>query len=205
MEDLVSKDSINRKGYTLIFINKSPKFDSAVKLRMIETFFTVYPKEAKLYNRKTLKKVFFVIDPKYTGVAATAGGIVRYNPAWFASHPGDVDVVTHEVMHIVQSYPDGAPGWLVEGVADYVRYTLGVDNTGAGWSLTPFDAKQNYTNAYRITARFLVWTEKKYSKKLVKKMDAAMRNQTYQPELWTKLTGKTVDELWKEYANAPAI
>ena len=108
-------------------------------------------------------------------------------------------------MHIVQSYPDGAPGWLVEGVADYVRYKLGVDNAGAGWSLTPFNPKQNYTNAYRITARFLVWAEKKYSKKLVKKMDAAMRNQTYQPELWTKLTGKTVDELWKEYANDPAI
>jgi hypothetical protein len=205
MEDLVSKDSVTRKGFTLIFINKSPSFDSTVKLKMVEAFFTVYPKEAKLYNRKTLKKVYFVIDPKYTGVAATSDGIVRYNPAWFVSHPNDIDVVTHEVMHIVQSYPDGALGWLVEGVADYVRFKLGIDNKSAGWTLTQFNEKQRYTNAYRITARFLVWAEKNYTKKLVKKLDAAMRNQSYTPEIWTKLTGKTVDELWKEYASAPTI
>lgn len=205
MEDPVRKDTINRKGYTLIFINKSPSFDIAIKARMVEAFFTVYPKEAKRYNRKTLRKAIFVIDPGYTGVAATASGIVRYNPAWFVSHPGDIDVVTHKVIHIIQSYPGGAPGWLVEGVADYVRYKLGVDNKRAGWALTAFNAKQHYTNAYRITVRFLVWTEKSYSKKLVKKLDAAMRNQTYQHELWMKLTGKTLDELWKEYAISPEI
>ena len=32
-----------------------------------------------------------------------------------------------------------------------------------------------------------------------------MRNQTYKPELWKTFTGKTVDELWKEYAANPVI
>ena len=204
-KDIISKDSTVNKGYTLIFINESPTFDTAIQRKLTNAFFTVYPKEAKTYNKHTLKKVTFIIDPNYTGVAATAGGIVRFNPVWFAKHPGDIDVVTHEVMHIVQGYPDGAPGWLVEGVADYVRYKFGVDNAGAGWSLTPFNEKQHYDNAYRITARFLVWVEQHYSKKLVKQMDAAMRKQQYQPELWNKITGKSVDELWTEYSKDPVI
>jgi hypothetical protein len=44
----------------------------------------------------------------------------------------------------------------------------------------------------------------KYSK-IVDDMDKAMREGTYTPELWTKLTGKTVDDLWSEYAQNPSL
>ena len=205
-EDIISRDSFSRKGYTLIFINKSSAFDTAVKQRMVNTFFKVYPKQAELYNVNTSKQVIFVIDPKYTGVAAASGDIVRFNPLWFEKNPGDIDVVTHEVMHIIQSYPgDAGPGWVTEGIADYVRYTMGVDNAGAGWTLPPFSTTQSYNDAYRITARFFVWAEQHYNKKLVKKLDTAMRGKTYNSNLWRTLTGKTVDELWKEYSLNPAI
>lgn len=206
MADVVSNDTTVKKGYTLIFINKSASFDAKVKQRMTDAFFTVYPKEAKKYNKNTLKTVVFLIDPKYTAVAATAGRIVRYNPAWFVSHPGDIDVVTHEVMHIVQAYGGGAgPGWLTEGIADYVRFKMGVDNKGAKWTMPAYTDKQSYQNAYRVTARFLVWTEKNYDKKLVKKMDAALRSHTYKADLWKEYTGKTVDELWSDYGRNPTI
>jgi len=206
LEEMVSRDSVTEKGYTLILINLAPTFDSILKTKMIKTFFDVYPKQANLYNSNTLKKVTFVIDPQYLGVAATSGGIVRFDPAWFVKNPGDIDVVTHEVMHIIQSYPgDAGPGWVTEGIADYVRYKMGVDNAGAGWSLTPFSVEQNYDNAYRVTARFMVWTEQYYDKQLVKKLDAAMRTETYQNSLWKTLTGKTVEELWAEYSLNPAI
>jgi hypothetical protein len=205
-EGVVSNDTTVKKGFTLIFINKSPTFSPAVKQRMIDAFYTVYPKEAKTYNKKTLKKVIFLVDPQYKGVAATAGNIVRYNPSWFVSHPEDIDVVTHEVMHIVQGYGDNAgPGWLTEGIADYVRFKFGVDNEGAKWTMPAYNAKQSYTNAYRVTARFLVWTEKNYDKKLVKKMDAALRSHTYNADLWKQYTGKTVDELWSDYGKNPVI
>ncbi len=59
--------------------------------------------------------------------------------------------------------------------------------------------------AYRITARFLVWTEKNYNKKLVDKLDNAMRTKTYKADIWKELTGKTLDELWGEYAKNPVI
>ncbi|MFT3827869.1 MAG: basic secretory protein-like protein [Chitinophagaceae bacterium] len=202
---VIHQDSTTRQGYTLIFVNKSADFDTAIGRRMTDAFFTVYPVEAKLYNPKTLRKVFFVVDPEYKGVAATAGGIVRYNPEWFKKHPGDIDVVTHEVMHIVQAYPGGSgPGWITEGIADYVRYTLGVDNAGAGWSLPEYNAKHHYDNAYRITARFLVWIEKSH-KGFVQKLDAVMRSKTYQDSFWKEQTGKTVSELWDEYAANPGL
>ncbi|ANI90781.1 secretory protein [Arachidicoccus ginsenosidimutans] len=204
--DAVNIDSTTKEGYTLIFINHDSTFDKAVEKHMTEVFFKVYPEEAKEYNPNTRKKVFIIIDPAYKGVAATAGSIVRVNPEWMHQHPEDVDVVTHEVMHIVQSYRGGAgPGWITEGIADFVRNEYGVNNKAAGWSLTPFNSKQSYTNAYRITARFLVWIEKKYDKTFVRELNEAMREHTYTDDFWKNKTGKTVDELWAEYAANPAI
>ncbi|MGC4232086.1 MAG: basic secretory protein-like protein [Niabella sp.] len=202
----ISNDTIKRKGFTIVFINKSEKFSKRTGERMIETFFKVYPKEARLYNRNTRKLVTFVIDPRYTGVAAASNGVIKVNPEWMIKNPEDIDVVTHEVMHIVQNYPGGAgPGWVTEGVADYVRYKLGVNNAAGNWRLPEFSEKQHYTNAYRVTARFFVWIEKNYNKKLVKKLDHAMRTKTYTEDFWKKETGKTVDELWDNYKKNPKI
>lgn len=197
--------TISRKGYTLVFTDKSPDLDSTVKARLISTFFTVYPAEAKKYNKNTVKKVDFVIDPAYDGVAATSGSVITFNPEWFRKHPGDIDVVTHEGMHVVQAYPEYNPGWLTEGIADYVRATMGVDNEGAHWTLPEYNEKQSYKNAYRITARFLIWLEKHKRKDMVVKLDKAMRTNTYTDGIWKELTGKTVDELWSEYGANPAL
>jgi hypothetical protein len=204
--EVVSTDTISQKGYTLIVINKASGFDTKVKQRMIDAFFTVYPQEATTYNKETLKTVTFVFDPAYGGVAECGNGVITYSPSWLTKNPGDIDVVTHESMHIVQNYPDDAgPGWLTEGIADYVRHTLGVDNAGGNWSLPDYTADQHYEDAYRVTARFLLWIEKKKKKGIVKKMDAALRSKTYTAALWKQLTGKTVDELWKEYSLQPGL
>jgi hypothetical protein len=202
----ISNDTIKRKKFTIVFINKSGEFNPKTGDRMIETFFKVYPQEAKLYNKNTRKLVTFVIDPEYTAVAAASGGVIKVNPEWMIKNPEDLDVVTHEAMHIVQGYPGGAgPGWVTEGVADYVRYKLGVNNPASNWSLPALTDKHHYTNAYRVTARFFVWIEKNYSKKMVQKLDHAMRTKTYTQDFWAKETGKTVDELWDLYKKNPAI
>ncbi|HEX8020145.1 basic secretory protein-like protein [Mucilaginibacter sp.] len=207
--DYLSQDSLTRGSYTLIFTNYSPDFatdaGNKVKDRMIEAFFKVYPEEASIYNPKTATKVHFNIDPSYTGVAETGNAIVRVNPKWMLATPTDLDVVTHEVMHIVQAYKGSNPGWLVEGIADYARYTLGVDNATAGWSLPAYSADQNYTGSYRITARFLVWLDKHVKAGIVKSLDTACRDNTYSDQTWKTLTGKTVDELWTAYSNNPAF
>lgn len=203
---VVNIDSTTKGGYALIFMNKDSTFSKQTEQRMTEVFFEVYPKEAKEYNPATNKKVFMIIDPEYKGVAATGGSVVRVNPEWMHKHPEDLDVVTHEVMHIVQSYHGNVGhGWITEGIADYARNEFGVNNAAAGWSLTPFNASQSYTNAYRITARFFVWIVKKYDKDFVRELNVAMRDNTYTDAFWEDKTGKSVDELWAEYAADPAI
>lgn len=201
-----STKTYTRKGYTLTFTNTDAKFDTTEITRLVNTFFEVYPKLAKEYNKGTLKSVKMVIDTTYKGVAETDNGKVTINPEWLRKRPEDIDVVTHEVMHIVQDYGESSgPGWLTEGIADYARYKFGINNEAAKWSLPPYKAGQNYDNAYRITARFLLWIEEKHKAGIVKALDEQMRKHTYTDDSWKKLTGKTLDELWKEYVANPAV
>lgn len=202
----LSRDTLTKKGITLVFINKEAGFSKQEQARMEQTFFKVYPKEINTYNKKAAKTVALIIDPEYKGVAATAGTVIRVNPEWMQKHPEDLDVVTHEAMHIVQAYGGhSGPGWITEGIADYVRHEFGVNNEAAGWSLTPFDERQSYTNAYRITARFLLWITKNYKKQFVRSLNTVMREGTYTDGFWKDQTGKTVDELWSLYSKNPTI
>ena len=201
-----TEQTIKRGKYTLHVSGNEAKFSPQLTQRLIDVFFTVYPELAKEYNKKTLKQVEFFIDTAYHGVAATGNGRVVFSAAYMTKHPGDVDVVTHEVMHIVQNYGENAgPGWLTEGIADFARNKFGVDNAGAKWSMPEFKPTQRYDNAYRITARFLFWIEKNKKAGFVKKVDAALRKHIYTEAIWEKLTGKTVDALWEEYSKNPAI
>jgi len=198
--------TIKHGKYTLHISGNDDKFSTQLTQRLIDVFFIVYPQLAKEYNKKTLKEVTFFIDTTYHGVAATDNGRVVFSSAYMTKHPGDVDVVTHEVMHIVQNYSESVgPGWLTEGIADFARNKFGVDNAGAKWSMPDYKPTQHYDNAYRITARFLVWIEKNKKTGFVKKVDAALRKHTYTGAIWEKLTGKNVDALWEEYSKNSAI
>ncbi|MDR2563908.1 MAG: basic secretory family protein [Prevotellaceae bacterium] len=199
-------DTLVRDGYKLIFINRDSSFSLTTKNRMIETFFAVYPPMVERFNKNSSRQVNFIIDPSFEGVAIASGRRITYNPKWFASNPDDIDVVTHEVMHVVQAYGNTpGPGWLTEGIADYARYKYGVDNQLGGWSLPEYNVKQSYTDSYRITARFLLWIEVNKGASVLEKLDAAMRDHTYNEEIWKKLTGKSIDELWKEYSKSPEL
>jgi hypothetical protein len=199
-------DTIKRNGYTLIVSGNDDHFDNAIKEKLISTFFTVYPKIVNAYNKKSLKQVAFFIDTAYKGVAATDNGRVVFSTTYMTKHPNDIDVVTHEVMHIAQDYGNtNGPWWVTEGIADYVRNEFGVANETAGWKLPDYKATQNFDNSYRVTARFLLWIEKKVKAGTVKKLDAIMRAHTFTDDTWKNLTGKTVNELWKSYGENPAI
>jgi len=200
--------TIKKGKYTLIFECKAPLFSQEINQKLIDTYFKVYPSLVKQYNRKATKIVTFVIDPDYDGVAGTSNDRVVFSAKYMTSHPDDIDIVTHETMHIVQSYGNGSrmPGWLTEGIADYARYAYGVGNAKAGWSLPKYSSSHGYKNSYRITARFLAWLEYSGHKGIVKKLDQAGRDKTYDKgEIWKKLTGKTIDELWLAYSQNPTL
>ena len=198
--------TFHEKGYELVFNNDDPGFDPKLKARMVQTFFIVYPEEARDFNPNSAKTVTFSIEPSYHGVAATGSGAIHFSADYLRKHPQDIDVITHEAMHVVQAYKGGnVPGWLTEGIADYARYKYGVDNAGGGWTLPDYHTGQNYTDAYRITARFLAWLEKHKKAGIVKTLDAAARGGTYSPDIWKNASGKNLDELWQEYTTNPAL
>jgi hypothetical protein len=195
-----SKDSIVKGDYTLLFYVQSPNFDSTVKRRMIETFFTVYPRQVEHYNPKAPKTVVFLVDPTYKDVAAALGNMVRYSPEWFAQNPEDIDVVTHEVMHVVQGYNYATvPFWVTEGIADYARSVYGLNNEKAKWELQKPVAQSHYQNGYKITARFFFWLEEQYKLEFVNELNSVAAAKAYTDNFWQAKFGKTVGELWDEY------
>lgn len=195
-----AQEVIKKDGYTLTFESNYAAFDPALKQRLIATFFEVYPKLSREYNPNASREVKFMVDTAYKGVAATGNGRVVFSPLYMTNHPEDIDVVTHEVMHIVQNYGNSrGPGWLTEGIADYARYKFGVNNIKAKWALTEYKAGQSYTNSYRTTARFLNWLETSGHAGIVKTLDAQLRDHTYTAQTWKDITGKTLDELWADY------
>lgn len=199
-------DTIAKDGLTLIFRDEENTINAAMKKRLVDAYFQQYPKLIAKYNSESPKTVTFFIDPAYAGVAEAGGSTVRFNPAWFAKNPEDLDVVTHEVMHLVQGYGyRGVPGWVTEGIADYVRATEGFNNAAARWSMPDLKPDHKYTNAYRITARFFLWITQNYKADFVQQLDNSARKRTYSDSTWKELTGKTVDELWAEYLQKPAV
>jgi hypothetical protein len=141
--------------------------------------------------------------------ASASGARVNCNREWFRNNlRGEArGSVVHELVHVVQQYgraPRNAPrpGWLVEGIADYVRWfryepeTRGAEITRRNLERARYDA------SYRVTGNFLNWVSGKYDSNLVTQLNAALRQGTYTEEMWQKRTGHTVQELGTEWRAA---
>ncbi len=140
------------------------------------------------------------------GVAYTAGTDVTANSVWLKSEIGReaIGSLVHECVHVVQQYGYGsrAPGWLVEGMADYVRwFKYEPQSHGADviWMKHLRHFTPRYNASYRVSANFLDWVSRKYDQDLVTKLDAAMRGGTYSDDTWKTITGKSVEDLGAEW------
>lgn len=92
--------------------------------------------------------------------------------------PANYGSMIHELTHIAQGYTYGwfrnrGIGWLVEGLADYVRfYVYEVDPTFGG--IRP--GKSHFDDGYRATACFLDYIVRTYDPNFVKKLHHALRD-----------------------------
>lgn len=204
-----SVDTVKKDGYSLVFINKNSNFDATIQKNLIETYFEVYPKLVSMFNDKATHDVVFVTDTAYNGVAEASGNRILFSTKYMNKFPYDVDVVTHEGMHIVQGYGYSYGRdlvWLTEGIADFIRYKYGVDNVGSKWFLPSFKAKpQGYKDSYRVTARFFEWIDQKIKPGMIVAIDKQLRNGTFKESTWVDLSGKTLDELWAAYSADPVL
>lgn len=156
------------------------------------------------------KKFTIKFSPDMTGVAATGGSRITCGAGWFRQNlKGEaLGAVFHEMVHVVQRYGRPArnnpnatrpPGWLVEGIADYIRWFL-FEPQSHGAEITRRNlARASYDASYRITANFLNWATEKYDKDLVPQLNAALRQGQYDADLWKQRTGHTVQDLGQEW------
>jgi hypothetical protein len=146
--------------------------------------------------------VTLALKKDYKGVAATGGSRITGSVSYFKSRPNDIGAMVHETVHVVQQYRvRGNPGWLVEGIADYLRFFK--YEPGKLGKINPKTAR--YDGSYRVTAAFLAFITDKYDKELVRKLNQRMREGEYREELWKQFTGKTLTELndeWRASLNA---
>lgn len=192
-----------RAEYTLCIRVQDTRTRTETVGLMKERFFDVYPTLVDRFNPAAPHSVDFVIGPA-DFIAGASGHEVLYRTEWMLEHPEDYDVVVHEVMHLVQNYAS-SPGWITEGIADYVRYHYGVNNLAAGWSLQMPAVGSSYTAGYGTAARFFLWVEARYGIDLVDMLDATIRSGSYVPSLWISYTGKSVDQLWSDYLADPVL
>jgi len=130
------------------------------------------------------------------GVAYTSGGRITGSVAYFKRHPDDIGAMVHETVHVVQSYRvPGNPGWLVEGIADYIRFFK--YEPGKLGRISP--QRAHYDGSYRVTAAFLAYLTEKYDKEIVRKLNKMMREGEYKKEIFQKWTGKTLEQLDEEW------
>jgi hypothetical protein len=155
-------------------------------------------------------KVSIIFNKDMKGVAATGGTRIRCAAEWFRKNlDGEAKgAVIHELIHVVQNYGWGrknnpnatrAPGWIVEGIPDYIRWFKFEPETKGAEITTRNIERAKYDANYRISANFLNWVAQKYGDKVIVQLNAAAREGKYKEELWKDWTGKTVQELGDEW------
>ena len=192
--------------------SETPELTAWVRQEIIPMAKEWYPKIVKLLPSEGFeapKKFSIQFSKDMQGVAATGGTRIRCAGKWFKDNlKGEAKgAIFHEMIHVVQQYggrranPNATrnPGWLVEGMTDYIRWylfepeTRGAEITKRNISRAKFDA------SYRITANFLNWVVGKYDKEFIGTLNATMREGRYSEDLWKQRTGKTAQELGDEW------
>jgi hypothetical protein len=164
--------------------------------RICEGAYAMINQELRSDGFKPARFIRLSLKKSYRGVAAASGRQITGSVKYFKDHPRDVGAMIHETVHIVQHYRGNTnPSWLVEGVADYVRFFKFEPG-----NLGPINANRAYYNqSYRVSAAFLAYLVEKYDPMIIVKLNQSMREGTYKAELFREVTGRNIDDLGKEW------
>ncbi len=171
--------------------------------RLCERQYTMINRELASEGFRPATAITMRLTKEYQGVAAASGRGIIGSVEYFRRHQDDMGAMVHETAHVVQSYRSRRnPGWLVEGVADYIRFVVYEPENIGGFN----PRRARHDQSYRTSARFLSYVTDKYDKEIVKKLNKAMREGEYREELWQEYTGKSLADLgaeWYDSINAP--
>ncbi len=169
--------------------------------RLCERWYPRLNEELKSDGYRPARRITMTLSRRYRGVAEADPGAGRIlgSVRFFQAHPEDVGAMIHETTHVVQNYRGrNNPGWLVEGLDDYVRYYL--FEPGRNRPVDP--ARARHDAGYGVSAAFLAYVINTYEKNLVSKLNTLMREGHYTDEVFRELTGKALPELDREWRDS---
>jgi hypothetical protein len=172
---------------------------------LVETWYPTVTSWLATEDFKAPSEIKLVFKKEISAPAYASGGTITVNGKWITQRPDDLGMMIHELVHVVQQYPNSRnkPGWLVEGIADYIRWWRYEPELHSTKGRTKIDvAKAKYTDSYRTTGMWLAWSGRTYHMGLVPALDRAMRKREDPMLVFKALTGKDADELWKEFVAA---
>lgn len=149
-------------------------------------------------------------DGQMRGIPAwTMDNAIWLNRQWFEGNlEGEaIGCVVHEMVHVAQAYRRGrhpAPGWVQEGLADYVRWFL-YEPYALGARPDFRDPGTRCDGSYRTTAHFINYIELKYGGggvPIYRRLNTAARNAAYTDEFWKVATGRDLAALNDEWRQA---
>lgn len=125
----------------------------------------------------------------------TEPGTVYVNAAASAAHPRHLLYIAHEMTHAAQGYSGPQRVWLVEGVADYVRYYV----------LFPQDPERffppagaDYRHGFNQAAALLDRLERLRGPGSVRALNATMRQGRDGSAALAEALGVGLDEAWRQ-------
>lgn len=188
-----------------IFINveRGPAFSEALLERIQCRLYDMYPVLADRFDRQAPTWLRLLVESH--GVAGAGGNLIGFNVNHFSAHPDDLDAFVHEAMHLMQSrYQPGAPGWFIEGGADWVRNEY--RTPGTPWAVVPEWRPGIHYRTGEVVG-FFNWIDRTYragKTPLVEALHFILLERSYTPAMWVELTGVDLDGLWMQYSGGQA-
>jgi hypothetical protein len=148
-----------------------------------------------------------VFRDKMRGVAYTRGKDIFCAGPWYQANlkTEAVGSVIHELVHVVQQYALAGdrrpPGWLVEGIADHIRwyqFEPPENRRRINWD------RANFDDAYFPSATFLDYIVNNIDPDAIKRINADCRQARYSKHYWEDQYGKSAEEIWAAAKRAVA-
>ncbi len=198
---------------------EAPALMAWAEEKLVPVVLEWYPRTVELlpsadYKAPSVVLLEFKNDMKGTPAYAM-GNRISLNAPWFEKEKaGEArGCVVHEMVHVVQNYwqarqtnprPSPNPGWIVEGIPDYIRWFLyEPESRGAAISARAWPAAK-YNDSYRVSANFIDWAILTHGKSLLAELNAACREGRYADSFWKQATGRSMDELGQDWRAANA-
>jgi len=144
---------------------------------------------------------------------------IKAKAEWVRSHPTDsLGMIIHEIAHVVQQYPGGHPVWLGEGMADYIRHELEVDDAwrekGQSRLLVEAEARADghngtpglhYTHGYYPATALLLYIEQFHAPGFIREAHSLLKSGNWRDSYFEEETGKDPEALWEELLRSLSV